>query len=212
MVKKKTAAEALKSSAKRQPTKGRGKQPKRMKMSDRILHGQMSADEQRCDYAVAPFDRAALEMDRKWGIDVLPELVSAETAERYGSAMAKLNAAIDSNDPEEVLARVGVCARGMAVMDAEATASGAARASVDVWEVDGSDATYAVLRDGRSWQALDREGVVVVTMREVAVALDFMAASKVGEFKAVVEANFGNGAEIMGVTPKLVRYDDEIPF
>lgn len=42
MVKKKTATEVLKSSAKRQPPKGRGKQPKRMKKSDRILYARLS--------------------------------------------------------------------------------------------------------------------------------------------------------------------------
>ena len=212
MVKKKTAASVLKSSSKRQPPKGRGKQPKRMKKSDRMLHAKMSADEQKCDYAIAPFDRLAIEMDRKWGIDMLPELVSTSMADRYGSALAKLNDAIDENDPEAVQGRAEVCMRGVAAMDAEATSSGAVRASTDVWEVDGNECVYAVLRDGRSWQAVDRDDVTVVTLREVAVALDFLAASKAGDFRDVVKENFGNGAEMMGITPRCQQYDDEIPF
>ena len=45
-----------------------------------------------CDYALAPFDRRFREMDKKWGCDKLPELVSAETAAKWGSTMEKLNA------------------------------------------------------------------------------------------------------------------------
>ena len=76
------------------------KQTKRQKKSDRILHGSQNRDAIMCDYALAPVDRLAIHMDEKWGIDVLPELVSVETAMKFGSAMAKMNAAIDANDPE----------------------------------------------------------------------------------------------------------------
>jgi hypothetical protein len=44
----------------------------------------------------------AFAMDKKWGVDRLVELVSPDMAERYGAAMAKLNAAIDARDPEQV--------------------------------------------------------------------------------------------------------------
>ena len=73
--------------------------PKRQKKADRLLHSGQSQNQVMCDFALAPLDRLAIEMDRKWGIDVLPELVSVEMAQKYGSAMAKLNAAMkEKND------------------------------------------------------------------------------------------------------------------
>jgi len=58
------------------------KQTKRQKKSDRILHGSQSKDDIMCDYALAPVDRLAIQMDEKWGIDVLPELVRVSMSEK----------------------------------------------------------------------------------------------------------------------------------
>src|SRR5210317_544613 len=131
----------------------KNQKPRRQKKSDRILHSGQTQNQIMTDYAVAPFDRKAEEMDEKWGIDRLVELVSAETAARYGSAMAKFNDAIDAGDPSVTAARAQVCIRGMEAMDAEATAAGAQRASMDVWEVEVAGELYGVMRDARSWQA-----------------------------------------------------------
>ena len=87
------------------------RQTKRQKKSDRILHGNQSKDAIMCDYAVAPVDRLVIEMDRKWGTDRLPELVDVKMAQKYGSAVAKMNAALiawlpsparPSNAPESI--------------------------------------------------------------------------------------------------------------
>src|SRR6056300_584252 len=111
----------------------KNQRPKRQKKSDRILHSGQTQNQIMTDYAVAPFDRKAEEMDEKWGIDRLVELVSAETAAKYGSAMAKFNDAIDAGDPSVTAARAQVCIRGMDAMDAEAAAAGAQRGSIVVW-------------------------------------------------------------------------------
>ena len=190
----------------------KNRRPKRQKKSDRLLHSGQSQNQIMSDFALAPFDRKAEAMDERWGIDRLVELVSAETAAKYGSAMAKLNAAIDENDPAVVAARAQVCIRGMDAMDAEAAAAGAQRASEDVWEVEVAGQRYGVMRDGRSWQTIkaQRPDLMLVTLREVACALEMWRGSVAGEFERSVKQSFGDGAEVVAV--KKPRLDDEIPF
>ena len=186
--------------------------PKRQKKADRILHSGQTQNQIMTDYAVAPFDRKAEEMDEKWGIDRLVELVSAETAAKYGSAMAKFNDAIDAGDPSVTAARAQVCIRGMEAMDAEATAAGAQRASMDVWEVEVAGELYGVMRDARSWQAIkaQRPEMTLVSLREVALALKHWRGSIAGEFERSVKQSFGDGAEVVAITNR--NLEDEIPF
>ena len=65
----------------------------RQKLEDRLISpSAASPNEVACDLALGSLDRVAREMDRKWGVDRLPDLVSPEMAAKYGSAMGKLNA------------------------------------------------------------------------------------------------------------------------
>ena len=84
-------------------------------------------------HALLPLDRAASEMEMKWGCERLPSLVSPETASLFGSAKAKLDAAIQVNDPQEVVRRAAVMIKGWAKMDAEATERGHRALSPDIW-------------------------------------------------------------------------------
>ena len=76
--------------------------PGRQKLEDRLISPSAASPEGiGCDMALGGLDRMAREMDRKWGVDRLPDLVSPEMAAKYGSAMGKLNA--DRNNPVEGL-------------------------------------------------------------------------------------------------------------
>ena len=92
-------------------TEHRPTKPRRQRSADRVLHRDVTAVQIKCDFALAPFDRMANEMDHKWGIDRLVELVPADVAAKYGSAMAKLNQAINaaaqSKDIQEKFAGIG---------------------------------------------------------------------------------------------------------
>lgn len=190
---------------------GRGR-PKRQKKSDRLLHSGQTQNQVMCDFALAPLDRLAIEMDRKWGIDVLPELVSVEMAQKYGSAMAKLNDAIVTEDPAVVAARAEVCMRGLQAMDKAAEEAGRSRAPMDLWEVEVDGEVYGVMKDGRSWQEIKdkRPELKLVTLREVAVALDFYGKHAIGIMTEEVRKHFEK-AEIIGhkVNDSL---EDEIPW
>jgi len=84
-------------------------------------------------HAILPLDKIATDMEMKWGCDRLPSLVDPEMAARFGAAKAKLDAAIVANDPEDVVRRTAVLARGWAAMDREAERLGNAPLSPDIW-------------------------------------------------------------------------------
>jgi len=187
--------------------------PKRKKLDDILLHQAVRAEQLRCDMAVGPFDKMAREMDYKWGVDRLPDLVSPETAEKYGSALAKLNAAIEEEKPDVVAARAAVCMRGLAVMDAEAVQAGHTPASDNVLlvEVDGHE--FGILLDDRGWQrAQDKHpGMKLLTRREVAMAIRVYRKTKLGEMVDAAKLAFPN-ADVDGVRIDGESVDDPIPF
>lgn len=189
------------------------KKPTRQRKADRLIHSSLSQQEIQCDYALGPFDRIAHDMDKKWGVDVLPELVSPETAAKYGSAMAKLNAAIESQDSAMVAARAAVCMRGMQAMDAEATAAGKKPASDDVWILAFNGKQVGLLKDGRAWQRVQAEypKLQLITQNDVILALEAMEASALGKMKAIIEGDFPQ-AEVVGFKFNKEEPEDEIPF
>jgi hypothetical protein len=146
--------------------------PRRQRHGDRILQPGATAAETACDHAVAPFDRLARQMDATWGIDRLPELVSPETAAKYGRALGFLNEAIDAADPARTAAAATNCIRGMHAMDAEARAAGHTPPEPRVALIEHDGAVYGLVDDIRDWQAAERAhpGVVIVSARQAVVA------------------------------------------
>lgn len=183
--------------------------PQRHNKHDRLMHSGAKPEEIACDSALAPFDTAARAMERKWGVNRLEGLVSPETAARYGSALGKMNAAIEANDPAETAIRVGVCVRGMAALDAEATAAGHRPLPPAVQEIEVGGQLCVVLWDANQWPAYAalRPGVRTYSPREVGLAL-----AAYGQTVAAVKDAFP-GAEVKAVRSPLAQVlDDEIPF
>lgn len=175
------------------------------------MHSGAKPEEVACDFAMAPFDAAARAMERKWGINRLEGLVNPDTAARYGSALGKMNAAMDAGDPAETATRAAVCIRGLTAMDAEANAAGHQPIVPDAWEIQIDGKTCALLRDDAAWPAYSaaRPGVRVYTMREVANALEAY-----GQTVAAVKDAFP-GAQVTAVrqpSPLEIELQDSIPF
>lgn len=149
------------------------KRPRRQKKGDRLLDRTATQNEIQCDKAVAVMDRLAIQMDEKWGVDRLPELVSVETAQKYGSALAKLNAALEDGGPAEVAKRAQVCMRGLKAMNDEAEAAGQPKASADYWEYELDGFKFGILKDEAHWMTCKdaRPDLRFFTMREIGVAL-----------------------------------------
>lgn len=148
--------------------------PQRRKhRDDRLTHPGTSSQSIAIDFACGPLDELTRAMDRKWGVDRLPELVPVEMAARYGKAVAALNAALDAQDVEAAKANAANVMRGLSAMDAEAERAGATRADQTIWEYEVDGFKFAILRDDRAWPAVKaaRPDLVVVSIREVANAL-----------------------------------------
>ncbi len=72
--------------------------------------------------ALRPFFRAEDKASQKWGgIVRLQSLVSPELSARYGSAYAKLQAAIKAFDSQETARLAAVCIRGLEALDKAAS-------------------------------------------------------------------------------------------
>ena len=184
------------------------RRPSRQKLGDRLTTPDARAAEIACDHAIAPFDRAATQADRTWGIDRLPELVSPETAAKYGSALAKLNAAIAANDPDDCAARAAVCIRGMAAMDAEARAAGHTPMPSGFWMYEQDGNQIVIAREMRDWPLIEKlhPGVPIFSMREV-----FNALEAYGQTVIAVKEHFP-GAEVKSSKPIDKQPEDSIPF
>lgn len=143
--------------------------PKRQRKGDRLLNPDARQSEIAVDHGVAPFDRAANEMDAKWGIDRLPELVTPEMAVRYGQAVGYLNQCINENDPAKVVEAVSNCIRGLHALDAEATAAGHKPASGKYIEHEMDGEKIGILLDHAEWKTAEAErpDLTFISLRQV---------------------------------------------
>lgn len=198
-------------------TKFTNKRPKRLKASDRLIHGPESVDVQRIHMALAPLDGMLRHYDRKYGIDCLPELCrDADICGRYGSALGKLNAAVDANDYETVVKYVGVCMRGLEAMEAKAIEAGAQPAEGRYWTAELDGKVYAVLFDDREWPILKERypDIEILSQREVAMAIRQFNDTHVGNMMAEIRRCFPE-AEVVKtkIVPKPEsEMSDDIPF
>lgn len=188
----------------------------RQKKFDRLLSPGATVAEIECDFVLAPFDRACREMDRLWGIDRLPGLVPLEMAQRYGRAIAAMNASIEAQDPEATRDNAGNCVKGLAAMNAAAEAASAPKADPTIWEYDCDGYKFGVMADDRSWQAAQaaRPDLQLRTMREVGNALRAYDQVVTGEVMAEVKKHFP-AATVKAIRPRTdleKELDDEIPF
>ncbi len=185
--------------------------PQRHQKQDRLMHYGASDAEIKTDFATGPFDEMARAMDRKWGVNRLPDLVSPEMNQRWAQAMINLNFAINSADPELTAARVAACLRGFAAMDREAEAAGHKPIPPAAQEIEVGGKLCAVLWDDAQWPAYMalRPGVRTYSPREVANALDAY-----GGTVAAIKDQWP-GSQVTAVrkpTPLEEALDDSIPF
>jgi hypothetical protein len=179
---------------------------------DRLISPNSSKDEIRCDYACAPFDRLATDMDRKWGINRLQGLVSPAMAEKFGRAVAHLNDCLNRLQPEEAAAAAENCIKGLHAMDREASFAGHQPASPEIWqiEIDGRDLVF--IRQADMWQAAQDAipGCTVYTLREAAHALAQCNLPMVSDIKAAFP-----GAQVSAVRSRTETEEylnDDLPF
>lgn len=189
------------------------KRPSRQHRGDRLTDLDAGPKVTTADYALAPFDRLATKMDDKWGIDRLPELVSVETAAKYGSAIGKLNDALAGEDVDTVKTYAQVCMRGLAAMNTEAEAAGHVPEMPTIIETEFEGVDYGIVADVRDWKLAKaaRPNLAIVTLRELLVAYTGIAKAPV--YIDIVSAF--PGAELIGMKKTPLSSDDltdPIPF
>jgi hypothetical protein len=169
--------------------------------SDRIINQKVSVEEQQCDTMVGALAHDTQRMDWKWGIGRLEELVSTETAAKYGLAMARLNEAMDAHCVGDVSKWVDSCRRGLAIMDAEALSMGHLALSTEVWEVEADGIKFAIVRDGRKWQQIAERlpDARIITERELVLALAAYSGSLLSEVVDEARKHFGAASEVTAI-------------
>ena len=183
--------------------------PNRFNKGDRLMHSGAKPEEVACDFALGPFDTAARDMERKWGINRLEGLVPPAMAAKYGLALGHMNACIFATNPTDTAAAAANCIKGLAAMDAAATAAGHQPIPPTAQEIEVNGVLSAVLWDGNQWPvyAALRPGVRTYTPQEVANAL-----AAYGQTVAAVKDAFP-GARVTAVRSPLAQaLDDDIPF
>jgi len=161
------------------------RRPRRQKKADTLLHPGASEAAIRCDFATGPFDEEARRMDETWGVDRLPQLVPQDVADKYARALAALNKAIRDEDPERTAWAAQNCVKGMRKMHEIAEKAGHEKATGDIVEYEHEGWKFGILKDERQWpQAVKKyPHLDIVTLREVAVALDWHKHALVREAK-----------------------------
>lgn len=120
--------------------------------------------------AVEGYDRHIWEVERIWGVDRLPSLVSDDTRQRWWTGVSMLNTAIRDNNVVMVSAIVDNMLVGLQQMVAEAKAAGYGPLDPDIWEAPLLDGR--ILRLVRSFPSSscvpDNRDVILWTLEDVA--------------------------------------------
>jgi hypothetical protein len=191
---------------------GKPKRPRRQRKGDRLTYGGAPKDEVACDYAVWPFDKAARDMDQKWGVDRLPELVAPALAAKYGAALGHLNACLSAGKPEDAVAAAENCIKGMAAMDAAAEAAGHKPPGL-LAECEHEGFHFGIIAEPGHDIAIDRLGLRLFTVVEIARILKMHVGA---DIIAEVKEKFP-GSQIVNIKKQESVIDwegggDEIPF
>jgi hypothetical protein len=164
--------------------------------------------------SIKPLDRIATEMEIKWGCDRLVSLVAPQTAAKFGSAKAKLDAAIESNVAVDVARTASVMMRGWAALDAEATKGGHRPLEPHIWcHTTAAGFKFAVAQgNADALKALnmdpDMEGVAVYSLDEIGRLLESKSMLLVNATKERFP-----GAAVKAVKmPRAGEMVDELPW
>lgn len=126
-------------------------------------------------HALKPLDEMVHQMEVRWGVDRLVGLVSIDTAQRFGSAKAKLDAAVQRGDVGAVKKKAAVMIRAWKALNDEATKNGYVGLDPTVWtcRVVGGG-TYAICQSNAEAHKVskDLEGYRVFSLEEVARLID----------------------------------------
>ena len=165
--------------------------------------------------AVAVLDRIAGDLERVWGVDRLPTLVSPDLAAKFARAQQQCDMAIASGDIDAAAQKAAALARGWQALDTAARAAGHTPGAVgDVWCAEEEGRDYAVCLHTVDCAALATAypGHTAVSLQEL---LRLLAATEAGRLTARVKDVFP-GATVTAIkSPKPAadwKRGDDLPF
>jgi hypothetical protein len=168
-------------------------------------------------YSIMPLDKVAVDMELKWGCERLPQLVSTETALKFGSAKAKLDEAIQANDPQAVAKRADVLIKGWKVLNDEAEANGHKPLSPKIWPHTTDKGFQFAVAQGNpdAIKALKEDealkGVVVYSLEELGRMLE--SERSLNALKLQLPGQPIKSVSVMTPARRaMYLVDDEIPF
>ena len=123
---------------------------------------------------ISGFDKIAIEMERKWGIDRLRLLVPDDDREKFDRQAANFDAAINSSDISETRLHAEAMKRAWQALDKIADTAGAETLKPDVWEIrlPSSGDVVAFVRTEAEAHQLAREGQEAYTAADIATAIE----------------------------------------
>lgn len=157
-------------------------------------------------------DHLAIEMERKWGVDRLRLLVSADLRERFDRQRVKLNEAMRTGALPDVEREATRMVTAWRALDQAAEQAGVEPLNPQVWEVGLEDGTVAaIVRDNADAHAVAAQGraVHVWTLEEIARIIH--------GFPALAKAKIvWPGAQVVSagqsIRDPVKDLDDDLPF
>lgn len=128
--------------------------------------------------AIGRVDEVAVSMERKWGVDRLPRLVSQQMAEAFHRQAQKFNDAIWNQTPADVVEQAQRMINAWTALDQDAVAAGKPVLAPTTWEtpvtIDDKVGVLAVVPTQAEALAVQREGrhLHVVTLEAVAKLIE----------------------------------------
>lgn len=168
-------------------------------------------------HALKPLDKLARDMEAKWGIDRLPELVPPEMAAKFGGALGQLQVAMRTDDLTSVQRFVANVMKGWQAMDAAATAAGHQPTAPECWPVRIGEQRAWIVRDPGMRALINGEpqGSVTYTLDEVGRLLALALGSGAATINGTKD--LFPGATVREIRPTKPPCDfegggDQIPF
>lgn len=167
-----------------------------------------------CAEIIYAVDAKGREIDRRWGMGILPRMVSIESMERFCRQKRKFSAAAFAMDLDDVRKHGAAMQRAYAALEAEAATLGHYPEPVQTWEFTLKDGGLVVLvRDRAELAKVDTRDrpAQIWSLEEIADIIEkFPALSKAKDYFP--------GAEVLSVRPepetiKFVEDTlDDLPF
>jgi len=193
--------------SRRPPVRGRTKPSTASSMSE--------AESRAWAAATAALDRVAVDLERIWGINRLPELVAPDLAAKFAVAQEQCDEAIRSGDTAAAAGKATALARGWKALDAAARAAGHTPGDLGaVWFASVQGRSFAVClhtADVGALAALHRDHEAV-SLEELLRLLD---ANELGRFVSKANRAFP-GIELSAIKSSKPAANwargDDLPF